>query len=274
MVRVKQALAIACLILALPGFTAGARAQERLRLATTTSVQDSGLMPFLLKHFEKLCACRVDVIAVGSGQALKLASNGDVDMVLVHDPPAEQNFIREGFGVNRQTFMVNDFVILGPVSDPARILGMKDASVAFSRIANTGSVFVSRGDASGTHKKELAIWEKARVKPSGPWHLEVGQGMGAVLTMAEEKNGYTIADRATYLSRIHQLKLRVLVEGDPVLTNYYSAIQVNPARFPSAKSALSQRFIRWLCSPEGQALIGSYTVNGHRLFKPAYAGGK
>ena len=274
MVRVKQGLAIACLILALPGFTAAAQAQERLRLATTTSVQDSGLMPFLLKDFERLCSCKVDVIAVGSGQALKLAFNGDVDMVLVHDPPAEQNFIREGFGINRQTFMVNDFVILGPASDPARVLGVKDASVALSKIANTGSVFVSRGDASGTHKKELELWEKARVKPSGPWYLEVGQGMGAVLTMAEEKNGYTIADRATYLSRIRQLKLKALVEGDPVLTNYYSAIQVNPARFPSAKSALSRRFIGWLCSSEGQRLIGSYRVNGHRLFKPAYAGGK
>jgi tungstate transport system substrate-binding protein len=274
MVRIKRASAVGSFILALLSFAGAVQAQERLLMATTTSVQDSGLMPRLLLHFEKQCACKVDVIAVGSGQALKLATNGDVDMVLVHDPPAEHKFVADGFGVNRKTFMVNDFVILGPASDPAQILGMKNAALALSRISKSGSVFISRGDASGTHQKEMALWEKARIKPAGSWYLDIGQGMGAVLTIADEKNGYTITDRATYLTRIHKLKLKVLVEGDPDLINFYSAIQVNPARFPSVKSGLSRRLIDWLCSSEGQQLIGSYAVNGHKLFRPSYISGK
>ena len=261
-------------ILVLCGLACAAPAQERLRLATTTSVQDSGLMPYLLQQFEKQCACRVDVIAVGSGQALKLASNGDVDMVLVHDPPSEIKFLEDGFGINRRTFMVNDFVILGPASDPARVAGTKDAALALAKIYGSGSVFVSRGDASGTHQKELALWKKAGIQPAGSRYLDIGQGMGAVLTMANEKSGYTITDRATYLTRRHQLKLEVLVEGDPDLVNYYSLIEVNPARFPSVKSVLSRRLIHWLCSPEGQKRIDSYRVGGHKLFEPAFAGGK
>jgi tungstate transport system substrate-binding protein len=251
-----------------------ASAQERLRIATTTSVQDTGLMPYLLPHFEKNCNCKVDVIAVGSGQALKLASNGDVDMVLVHDPASEIQFVNNGFGINRKTFMMNDFVILGPESDPARIRGMKDVALAFSNIRKTASPFVSRGDESGTHQKEKAIWEKAGIKPSSPWYWEVGQGMGAVLTMAGEKQGYTICDRATYLARMNQLKLQVLVEGDPDLANYYSAIQVNPARFPSVKAGLSLQLIDFFCSDEGQKLIGSFAKNGRTLFKPIFKSGK
>jgi tungstate transport system substrate-binding protein len=250
------------------------QAQERLRLATTTSVQDSGLMPYLLSYFEKKCSCKVDVIAVGSGQALKLASNGDVDMVLVHDPASEEKFVGDGFGINRKTFMVNDFVILGPSSDPAGIVGTKDASRAFAKIQESGAPFVSRGDASGTHQKERSLWKKAGIAPAGSWYRDIGQGMGAVLTMANEKNGYTICDRATYLTRMSQLKLKVLVEGDPDLINYYSLIQVNPKRFPSVKSDLSRQLIEWLCSEEGQKLIGSYTAGGHQLFKPTYTHGK
>ena len=270
----KRAFAILTLVCFLPLLAAPLRGQERLRLATTTSVQDSGLMPYLVPYFEKKCGCKVDVIAVGSGQALKLASNGDVDMVLVHDPASEEKFVADGFGINRKTFMVNDFVILGPDSDPAGIKGLKDAVSAFSKISKSGSPFVSRGDASGTHQKEKFLWKKAGMEPAGPWYLDIGQGMGAVLTMANEKNGYTICDRATYLTRMGQLKMKVLVEGDPVLINYYSAIQVNPQRFPSVKSALSRRLIDWLCSEEGQKLIGGYTSGGHRLFTPAYIPGK
>lgn len=251
-----------------------ASAQERLRIATTTSVQDTGLMPYLLPHFEKDCNCKVDVIAVGSGQALKLASNGDVDMVLVHDPASEIQFVSNGFGINRKTFMMNDFVILGPESDPAHIKGMKDVALAFSNIQKTASVFVSRGDESGTHQKEKAIWKKAAIQPSSPWYWEVGQGMGAVLTMAGEKQGYTICDRATYLARMNQLKLQVLVEGDADLANYYSAIQVNPARFPSVKAGLSLQLIDFFCSDEGQKFIGSFTRNGSILFKPIFKSGK
>jgi tungstate transport system substrate-binding protein len=251
-----------------------ASAQERLRIATTTSVQDTGLMSYLLPHFEKKCGCKVDVIAVGSGQALKLASNGDVDMVLVHDPASEKQFVNKGFGINRKTFMMNDFVILGPESDPARIKGMTDVARAFSNIQKTGSVFVSRGDESGTHQKEKAIWQKAGIKPTSPWYWEIGQGMGAVLTMAGEKQGYTICDRATYFARMSQLKLQVLVEGDPDLANYYSAIQVNPALFPSVKAGFSLQLIDFLCSEEGQKLIGSFTINGRTLFKPIFKSGK
>jgi tungstate transport system substrate-binding protein len=262
------------LLLLLPLAISQAPAQERLRLATTTSVQDSGLLSYLLAQFEKKCSCKVDVIAVGTGQALKLAANGDVDMVLVHDPLSEEKFISDGFGVYHHTFMVNDFVIIGPASDPAHILGMRDAAHAMSRIQKSSSVFVSRGDASGTHQREKALWKKAQIEPKAPWYLEIGQGMGAVLTMASEKEGYTLCDRATYLTRKSQIKLRILVEGDPDLINYYSAIQVNPQRFPSANAAVSRRLIDWLCSEEGQNLIGSYTVGGNQLFKPSFTRGK
>ena len=269
----KKIISIAIIFLILPFMIAAA--QERLRLATTTSVQDSGLLPYLLTQFEKKCGgCTVDVIAVGTGQALKLAMNGDVDMVLVHDPASEEKFTNDGYGVYRHTFMVNDFVLIGPQSDPAHIRGLKDAAQAMGRIQKSGSVFISRGDASGTHQREKALWKRAQIEPRGSWYLDVGQGMGAVLTMAEEKEGYTICDRATYITRRNQLNLRVLVEGDPELINYYSAIQVNPQRYPSAKSRLSRRLIDWLCSKEGQELIGSYTAGGNQLFKPSYARGK
>lgn len=264
-------LLVALAILACAGTTV--RAEERLRLATTTSVQDTGLMPYLMSRFEKLCNCSVHVIAVGSGQALKLASNGDVDMVLVHDPDAEKEFVDKGWGVNRRTFMMNDFVVLGPQSDPAGVKGMKDAARAFAKIRASGGLFVSRGDASGTHQKERRIWKKAGIQPSGGWYFEVGQGMGAVLTMAEEKRAYTICDRATYLARQSRLTLRPLVEGDPDLVNYYSAIQVNAARHPSVQSTLSRRLVDWLCSDEGQEMIGRYRVGGNQLFIPIYKRG-
>jgi tungstate transport system substrate-binding protein len=263
-----------CILSALlPILMTPAQAQVRLRMATTTSVQDAGLLPYLLPYFEKKCGCKVDVIAVGSGQALRLAANGDVDMVLVHDPLSEEKFVSDGFGIDRKTFMVNDFVILGPASDPAGIRGMKNAAPALAKIKESGSTFISRGDASGTHQKEKALWKKARIEPKGSWYLEIGQGMGAVLTMANEKDAYTLCDRATYLARKDQLDLQVLVELDPDLINYYSAIQVNPKRFPSVNSKLSSQLIDWLCSMEGQRLIGSYTRGGHVLFKPAYNSG-
>ncbi|MBN2319435.1 MAG: substrate-binding domain-containing protein [Acidobacteria bacterium] len=246
----------------------------RLRLATTTSVQDSGLLPYLLPHFEGKCSCRVDVIAVGTGQALKLAENGDVDMVLVHAPDLEKKFVSDGYGINRQTFMVNDFVILGPESDPAQIKGMADAAGALLKIRDNKALFISRGDNSGTHQKEKSLWEKTGINPAGSWYLEIGQGMGAVLTMADEKDAYTVCDRGTYLSRKHQLKLQVLAEGDPLLLNYYSAIPVSPERYPEVKANLSRQLTEWLCSPEGQNLIGEYIVGGNQLFKPSYVSGK
>jgi tungstate transport system substrate-binding protein len=231
-------------------------------------------MPYLLPHFEKQYDCKVDVVAVGTGQALKLAEKGNVDMVLVHAPDLEKKFVAEGYGINRQTFMVNDFVILGPESDPARIRGMTDAAEALLKIRNGEALFISRGDNSGTHRKEKSLWDKAGIKPAGSWYLEIGQGMGAVLTMADEKNAYTVCDRGTWLSRQHQLKLQILAEGDSGLLNYYSAIQVNPERYPEVKADLSRQLTDWLCSPEGQKLIGEYTVGGNRLFRPSYGGGK
>ncbi|HSW40087.1 MAG TPA: substrate-binding domain-containing protein [Acidobacteriota bacterium] len=249
------------------------QAQERLRLATTTSVQDSGLLSDLLPVFENICRCRVDVIAVGTGQALKLASNGDVDMVLVHDPEAEMRFVSSGNGINRTTLMVNDFVILGPAADPAAIRGMNAAAEALSKISEKNAMFISRGDRSGTHSREMSLWQKTGTSPRGSWYMEIGQGMGAALTMASEKQAYTISDRSTYLARKNKLRLEVLVEGDPELLNYYSAIQVNPARFPRIKGDLSRRLIEWLCSPEGQERIGNYTAGGHRLFRPACKAG-
>jgi tungstate transport system substrate-binding protein len=231
-------------------------------------------MPALLPHFEKECSCKVDVIAVGTGQALKLAENGDVDMVLVHAPDLEKKFVESGYGINRQTFMVNDFVILGPESDPAQIRGMTEAAEALLKIRDKEALFISRGDNSGTHRKEKSLWGKTGVQPAGDWYLEIGQGMGAVLTMADDKEAYTVCDRGTYLSRNHQLKLQVLAEGDPLLLNYYSAIQVNPERYPDVKTDLSLQLTEWLCAPEGQKLIGEYIVNGNQLFKPSFSSGK
>jgi|WetSurMetagenome_2_1015567.scaffolds.fasta_scaffold168695_2 tungstate transport system substrate-binding protein len=268
MIFFQKSLYLAYANLCLFGLVAVAPGQDRLRVATTTSVQDSGLLPYLLPNFEKKCGCKVDVIAVGSGQALKLASNGDVDMILVHDPQSEEKFVKDGFGINRKTFMVNDFIILGPSSDPAMIRGMKNAAQALSKIQKSGALFISRGDSSGTHQKEKSLWKKAGINPSESWHLEIGQGMGATLTMADEKKAYTISDRATYLQRIGRLRLQTLVEGDPELLNYYSALQVNPTHFPEAKAILSKKLIEWFCSPEAQKLIGDYRINGRQLFKP------
>jgi tungstate transport system substrate-binding protein len=250
------------------------RAQERLRMATTTSVQDSGLMEYLLPHFEKTCRCKVDVIAVGTGQALKLAANGDVDLLVAHDPQGEKRFVDEGFGIGRRTFMVNDFIVVGPRSDPARIRGLKNAAQALAAIAKAGAPFISRGDESGTHVKEKTLWKAAGARPAGRWYFEIGQGMGAVLTMAQEKQAYALCDRATYLARRIALRLDILVEGDPELLNFYSVIQVNPARFPAVKAELAGRLSGWFCTSEGQKLIGDYAVGGNRLFRPACMAGK
>ncbi len=256
-------------------FANGANAaQERLRMATTTSVQDSGLMAYLLPRFEAKCSCRIDVIAVGTGQALKLGANGDIDLVVVHDPQSEKKFVDDGYGIERRTFMMNDFVIVGPTRDPAGVRKLKAAAQALAKIAKAGEPFVSRGDESGTHLKEKYLWREAGIQPSGSWYLEIGQGMGAVLTMADEKQAYTLSDRATYSARMDQLRLQVLVEGDPELTNYYSAILVNPSRHSAVKVDLARRLVDWFCSSEGQKLIGDYSVGGRTLFKPTIVSGK
>jgi tungstate transport system substrate-binding protein len=241
--------------------------ENRLRLATTTSTENSGLLALLHPVFEAETGLKVDVIAVGTGKALKLGENGDVDLVLVHAREAEDAFVAAGYGVMRRDVMHNDFVILGPAADPTGVKGLS-AAEACAKIAAAQASFVSRGDDSGTHKKELALWTGAGLKPGGTWYKEAGQGMGAVITMTENLQCYTLADRGTYLSMLDKISLQVLVEGDPDLFNPYGVIAVNPERHPHVNYRGAVQYIEWITSPEAQELIGGYTRNGQVLFYP------
>ncbi|MDY6844352.1 MAG: substrate-binding domain-containing protein [Thermodesulfobacteriota bacterium] len=247
-------------------------AEERLKLSTTTSTENSGLLGTLLPPFEKMCNVRIDVIPVGTGKALKLAENGDVDVTLVHARTLEDKFVAEGYGVNRRDVMYNDFVIIGPSSDPAGIKKAKSAVEAFSYIAKKKALFISRGDRSGTNIKELKIWENAGIKPRGAWYLESGKGMGEVLTMAYEKTAYTITDRGTYLAYVGEKKIdsRVLFEGDSVLFNPYGIIAVNPATHPHVNYVKALALIGWVTSQEGQKIIREFGKEkfGQPLFIP------
>ncbi len=240
----------------------------RLRLATTTSTENSGLLDRLLPAFEERNACTVDVIAVGTGQALRLGRGGDVDAVMVHAPDLERRFVDDGFGVHRRTFMQNDFVLLGPRDDPAAVRGAPDVSAAMAAIAGARAPFVSRGDESGTHHRERGLWTAAGIEPAGAWYLEAGQGMGAVLTMASDKGAYTLSDRGTFLSHARELDLEVVHEGGGPLLNPYSAIAVDPARFDWVRHDLAIAFIDWLCGDEARAIIGGFEVGGETLFEP------
>lgn len=237
-------------------------------MATTTSTDNSGLLDVLLPPFTQKYGIKVEVIAVGTGRAIKLGENGDVDLILVHAPAVEEKFISESFGVNRRSLMHNDFVIIGPSHDHARIRGTKDATEALRKIARSRSFFVSRGDDSGTHKKEKQLWKAAGLAPSGNWYLPAGQGMGAVLTIANEKQAYTMTDRGTYLTMKSKLSLHILVEGDSRLRNPYSVIAVNPARHPHAGYVEAMALIGWLTSPEGQQIIANFRKEGEALFFP------
>jgi tungstate transport system substrate-binding protein len=241
--------------------------ESRLRLATTTSTENSGLLAVLHPVFERMSGLKVDVIAVGTGKALKLGENGDVDLVLVHARAAEDAFVAAGFGVMRRDVMHNDFIILGDAADPAGVKG-RDAAAACAKIAAARADFVSRGDDSGTHKKELALWAGAGLKPSGGWYKEAGQGMGAVITMAENLAAYTLTDRGTYLAMADKISLEVLVEGDPCLFNPYGIIAVNPERHPHVNYTGALAYIAWITSREGQELIGGFRRNGQLLFHP------
>jgi len=243
-----------------------AAAEERLRLATTTSTENSGLLAELLPPFEQANDCKVDVIAVGTGKALKLGEAGDVDVVMVHARAKEDKFVADGFGVDRRDVMYNDFVILGPVADPAGISGLKDAAEALGKIAAAKATFVSRGDQSGTHVKEKELWTAGGVKPAGAWYLEAGRGMGEVITMATEHQGYTLADRGTYLAYKNKADLKALVEGDKRLFNPYGVIAVNPEKHSHVKFQLAEKFIDYLLSSEGQAAIANYRRGGDPLF--------
>ena len=252
--------------------TPAAGAAERfITVASTTSTKNSGLFDHILPLFEKKTGIQVRVVAVGTGQAIRLARNGDADVLFVHHRPSEEKFVADGFGVQRFGVMYNDFVIAGPKDDPARIAGMRDAAKALEKIAGARAPFVSRGDDSGTHKKELALWRAAGVdtaRASGTWYRETGSGMGATLNTASAMQGYALADRGTWLSFKNRAGLRVLVEGDTRLFNPYGVILVNPKRHPHVKADLGRAFIAWLISPEGQAAIGAFRINGEVLFKP------
>ena len=258
----KRLLIILCLLLAaVPAF-----ATEHLRLATTTSTENSGLLAELLPPFEAANDCKVDVIAVGTGKAIKLGEAGDVDVVLVHARSREDKFVAVGFGVGRRDVMYNDFILLGPDSDPAGIKGETDVAAALAKIAAAKATFVSRGDDSGTHTREKQLWQAAGVTPGGDWYLEAGRGMGEVIIMAGESLGYTLSDRATYLAFMEKTPLQAAVEGDKRLFNPYGVIMVNPARHAHVKVALAQKFIDFLTSSEGRSLIAGYQRSGEQLF--------
>lgn len=240
-------------------------------LATTTSTENSGLLAFILPEFEEEYGATVEVVAVGTGQALQLGEDGNADVLLVHARAREDAFMDDGHGSRREDVMYNDFVIVGPPDDPAGISGMTDAAAAFAAIAAAEAPFVSRGDDSGTHTKELAIWAEAGIEPSGDWYNAAGQGMGAVLTIADEESAYTLSDRATYLARtLEEIDLVILVEGDPILFNPYGVIAVNPEKGDHIKADLANQFIDWLISVPTQEMIGQFGIDefGSPLFTP------
>ncbi|MCW8859033.1 MAG: substrate-binding domain-containing protein [Deltaproteobacteria bacterium] len=244
-------------------------AEDHLRLATTTSTDNSGLLAELLPPFEKANHCQVDVIAVGTGKAIKLGENGDVDVILVHARSREDEFVAKGFGIDRRDVMYNDFVILGPDNDPAEIKNIKDVGQAMKMIATSGAPFVSRGDDSGTHTREKQLWKTAGITPAGGWYLEAGRGMGDVIIMASERLGYTLSDRGTYLAFKEKTPLQIMVAGDARMFNPYGAIMVNPQRHPHVKVDLSRRFLDYLTSAEARTLINGFRKGGEQLFYTA-----
>ena len=240
-------------------------------LATTTSTQDSGLLDVLLPIFEKGTSYFVKTIAVGSGQAMAMGQKGEADVLLVHSPEAEKKFIAEGYGINRRLIMHNDFIIVGHPEDPAKTKGIKSSSEAFKKIASVKGLFLSRGDNSGTHAKEKAIWKAAGINPEGEkWYQQTGLGMGQTLSVAAEKKGYTLADRGTYLALKKNLGLDILVEGDAVLLNIYHVIEVNPGKWPKVNGAGGKAFADFMVSKETQDIIRSFGVDkfGSPLFFP------
>ena len=249
-----------------------AQAQDRfITVASTTSTEQSGLFGFLLPIFEKESGIKVRVVALGTGQALDLARRGDADVVFVHAKAAEEKFLAEGHGVKRYPVMYNDFVLIGPKSDPAKVAGGKDIVEALKKIRSAQAPFVSRGDKSGTHMAELDLWKASGVdleQAKGPWYRDTGQGMGPALNTAASMNAYLLADRATWLAFRNRGDLAILVEGDRRLYNQYGVILVNPDKHPTVKKDLGQRFVDWVTSPAGQKAIADYKINGEQLFFP------
>ena len=265
----NRILAIA--ITALTLLSSTAQAQEKsIVVSSTTSTEQSGLFGFILPIFKMKTGIEVKVVAVGTGQALDIGRRGDADVVFVHDKPAEEKFVAEGYAAKRIEVMYNDFVLIGPKSDPAKIAGGKDIKVAFQKIAAAQAPFVSRGDKSGTHAAELRYWKDAgiAVAPTFTWYKETGSGMGPALNTTSAMNGYILADRATWLSFKNRGDLAILVQGDPKLFNQYGVMLVSPAKFPHVKKAEGQAFIDWITSKNGQDVIANYQIGGEQLFFP------
>lgn len=245
--------------------------QKNIILATTTSTQDSGLLDVLIPIFEKKTGYFMKTIAVGSGQAMAMGQKGEADVLLVHSPAAEKKFVADGYGINRRLIMHNDFVIVGPAADPAKIKGIKSATEVFKKIAAAQSLFLSRGDNSGTHSKEKSIWKTAAVKYEGEkWYQQTGLGMGQTLNVASEKRAYTLADRGTYLALKKRLDLDILAEGDAILLNIYHVIEVNPVKFPKVNVPGGKSFADFMVSKETQGIIKTFGVDkfGSPLFFP------
>ncbi len=258
------------------GLPAAAADNGFIIVQSTTSTQNSGLLKQILPLFKTKTGIEVRVVAVGTGQAIRNAANGDGDVLLVHARDAEERFVAEGHGVKRHDVMYNDFVIVGPAEDPAGIAGFSDPLKALRKIADSKAAFASRGDDSGTHKKEMALWTSAGIDPtghSGGWYRETGSGMGATLNVAVGMSAYTMTDRATWIAFGNKADFNIVVEGDARLFNQYGVILVNPQRHPSVKADAGQKFIDWLTSPDGQNAIAAFKIEGQQLFFPNAAGG-
>jgi tungstate transport system substrate-binding protein len=271
MVTLSRRLALAFVACALLGATSAGAEDRFITVASTTSTQDSGLFDYLLPIFTKKTGIAVHIIAVGTGQALKIGQQGDCDMLFVHDRAGEEKFVADGYGVRRDPLMYNDFIIVGPKPDPAQIRGDNDAVDALGKIAAAKAPFASRGDDSGTNRMELRLWKAASIDvkaASGNWYKSLGQGMGPTLNTAAAMNAYTLSDRATWSKFANKQDLELLVAGDKRLFNQYGVILVNPAKFPHVKVADAQTFIDWLISPEGQGVIAGYKINGEQAFFP------
>lgn len=240
-----------------------------LRLATTTSTANSGLLDYLLPRFTDETGIEVHMIAVGTGKALRLGREGDVDVVLVHAREAEDAFVEGGYGVNRADVMYNDFIIVGPTSDPAKVAGSESVAQVLQRIYDAGQPFISRGDDSGTHKRELFLWQSANRQPAGRWYREVGQGMGKTLQIANEIDAYTMTDRGTWIAYRGRLELKLLFENDPPLFNPYGIIAVNPERHAHVNYIGAKKLIDWITAPAAQKMIGEFRIQGQQLFIPS-----
>jgi len=243
-------------------------AKEVLRMSTTTSTENSGLLAVLNPVFELKNNIRLDVIAVGTGKALRIGSRGDVDVVFVHAPAAELKYVEQGHFIDRTAVMYNDFVIVGPVSDPAKIATVSAVDKALEAILLSQTPFISRGDDSGTHKKEKQLWQQAGLKPTGDWYAEAGQGMGAILRITDDKQGYTLTDRGTQIAYAGKVSLKVLFEGDSKLFNPYHVMAVNPATHPHVNYGLAKKYIKFVVSKQGQKIIADYKKRGEQLFYP------